>query len=103
MIATGDIRDPVTRQPMSPDELARLARVSKRDIPSIHELARIRIAQVNRHSLTTLLIDDILFHARRHFEYATDIVDLLRESLVEHPDELRLAVECLKSRGVVCG
>lgn len=87
---------------MSPDELARLAQVSKRDIPSVRELARIQIAQVNRHSLTSFLLDDILFHARHHVEYATDIVNLLRESLVEHPDELRLAVECLKSRGVAC-
>lgn len=99
MIATGDIRDPITRQPLATHEHLRLARLSEKKISSMQGLQKQYEQRVERSNLTSLLLDDILLHTRRHQEYATDLVDILRQMLSNHPADLVAAMRFLESKG----
>ena len=99
VIATGDIRDPITRQPLATHEHLRLARLSEKKIPLMHILQEQYEERVERSNLTSLLLDDILLHTQRHQEYATDLVDTLRQMLSDHPADLVAAMRFLESKG----
>lgn len=99
VIATGDIRDPITRQPLATHEHLRLARLSEKKISSMQGLQKQYEQRVERSNLTSLLLDDILLHTRRHQEYATDLVDILRQMLSNHPADLVAAMRFLESKG----
>ena len=101
--ATGDVHDPITREPLTSLELKRLARLAGTEALSLSTLQRRRDEQVELRMLTFFLLDDILLHEQLHHEYATDTIDCLREMLKDYPDDLECAIRFLCTRGIpVC-
>ena len=85
VIATGDIRDPITRQPLTTHEHLRLARLSEG-----RRSRRCRSCGSNTRSgwsdrLSRLSSTTILLHTQRHQEYATDLVDILSSDAERSP------------------
>ena len=94
--ASGDIRDPVTRQEMQPHELARLKRVCGKSLPDAQALRDSFSDEVVRRELLTYLVDEFL---ALPVPLAIDVLVNIHQ--IAHPDELESLYSHFERHGVV--
>lgn len=94
--ASGDIRDPVTRQEMQPHELARLQRVCGKSLPDMQTLRDSFSDEVVRRELLTYLVDEFL---ALPVTLAIDVLVNIHQ--IAHPDELDSLYSHFQRHGIV--